>query len=69
MIKGEKYMNAREFTNQYMNAREFTNQLEELINHPAQKLVGNISSGYTNLTDDEVKKTLYYGKCYIFCTI
>lgn len=39
-----------------MNAREFTNQLEELINHPAQKLVGNISSGYTNLTDDEVKK-------------
>lgn len=46
MIKGEKYM----------NAREFTNQLEELINHPAQKLVGNISSGYINLTDDEVKK-------------
>ena len=46
MIKGEKYM----------NAREFTNQLEELINNPAQKLVGNISSGYTNLTDDEVKK-------------
>ena len=39
-----------------MNAREFTNQLEELINHPAQKLVGNISSGYINLTDDEVKK-------------
>lgn len=39
-----------------MNYREFTNQLEELINHPAQKLVGNISSGYTNLTDDEVKK-------------
>lgn len=46
MIKGEKYM----------NAREFTNQLEELINHPAQKIVGNISSGYINLTDDEVKK-------------
>ena len=46
MIKGEKYM----------NAREFTNQLEELINHPAQKLVGNISSGYINLTDDEMKK-------------
>lgn len=46
MIKGEKYM----------NTREFTNQLEELINHPSQKLVGNISSGYTNLTDDEVKK-------------
>lgn len=39
-----------------MNAREFTNQLEELMNHPAQKLVGNISSGYINLTDDEVKK-------------
>lgn len=39
-----------------MNAREFTNQLEELINNPAQKLVGNISSGYINLTDDEVKK-------------
>lgn len=39
-----------------MNAREFTNQLEELINHPAQKLVGNISSGYINLTDDEAKK-------------
>ena len=39
-----------------MNAREFTNQLEELVNHPAQKLVGNISSGYINLTDDEVKK-------------
>ena len=46
MIKGEKYM----------NAREFTNQLEELINNPAQKLVGNISSGYINLTDDEVRK-------------
>lgn len=39
-----------------MNAREFTNQLEELINNPAQKLVGNISSGYINLTDDEVRK-------------
>ena len=39
-----------------MNAREFTNQLEELINNPAQKLVGNISSGYINLTDNEVRK-------------
>ena len=43
MIKGEKYM----------NAREFTNQLEELVNHPAQKLVGNIS--VSKLRQFEVK--------------
>ena len=39
-----------------MNAKQFTNMLEDLINSPTQKLVGNITTGYVTLNDEEVSK-------------
>lgn len=40
-----------------MNAREFVEQMEEIINNPNQRLVGDITTGYKLLDVDEIKES------------
>ena len=39
-----------------MNAREFVEQMEEIINNPNQRLVGDMTTGYKLLDTDEIKE-------------